>query len=80
MLQGLRVCFLFSSQEELGTTIAQLVHAFQTMEARKYHTEARPGPVDTRAAGIKIKGMRRHHPAKSLCFPMVLGDQFETVI
>lgn len=40
----------FPSQEELGRTISQLIHAFQTTEAREYSPEARPVPVNTRVA------------------------------
>lgn len=44
MLQGLwsflnlflKIFLLFLVQEELGRTISQLTHAFQTTEARKY--------------------------------------------
>lgn len=38
----------FPSQEELGRTISQLIHAFQTTEAREYSPEARPVPANPR--------------------------------
>lgn len=49
-----RLCFLglkeiillFPAQEELGRTISQLVHAFQTTEAREYpYPVGRPEPL-----------------------------------
>lgn len=38
------VLSLFPAQEELGRTISQLLHAFQTTEAREYPRHGRVGP------------------------------------
>lgn len=45
---GLRAFVLFPVQEELGRTISQLIHAFQTPEAREYPRHGRAQPLDTR--------------------------------
>lgn len=46
-LQGLREFLLFPAQEELGRTISQLIHAFQSAEAREY---PRLGPESQRVS------------------------------
>jgi hypothetical protein len=56
VLRGLSVCFLFPSQEELGRTIAQLVHAFHTTEAREYPAEARPGRTLPTPESLRSRG------------------------
>ena len=48
-LQGLREFFTFPAQEELGRTISQLIHAFQTTEAREYpYSLVRPDSLGVR--------------------------------